>query len=133
MIKSLYHMDQLSRIVVDEAHITFLSDTFRPSMAAMNRTRSQTIEVPIVLMSATVLKKTERDVINSQGFDFTRASILCSNLSRENISICVEILTIVDNKAMMEAVCNKIPTNLYSLNISGGKHVYIIQARSQFE
>lgn len=133
MIKPLYHMGHLYQIVVDDAHLTFSSDTFCPSMAAMNRIRPETIEVPIVLMSATPLKKIERKVLASHGSDFNRAVVIVENLTRKNNSICVEDLNNGANKEMMEAACNKKTTILYSPDIYGCKHDITVLARSQCE
>lgn len=72
LIKSVKHMGRLSRIVVHGVHLTILSNNFCPSIAAMKRVRPETFEVSIVLMSMTVPKKMEKEMLASLGCDFNR-------------------------------------------------------------
>jgi len=75
----------LHYIFVDEAHLVVTALSYRPQMAYVSMLTS--VGAPIVLLSATVPVKMERDLASTFGIDFR---ILRSTTNRENIAYSVK-------------------------------------------
>lgn len=92
IIRTYIQMKRLNRIVIDEAHLTYFSDNYRPSMAFMKRFRPDGVDVQLILLIATVPKSLQTEILTSNGCVPGEVRIVRGNLRRMNIQINVEEL-----------------------------------------
>lgn len=88
---SLIRNTAVVRVVVDEAHSSFLSDEFRPKMQAL--AQLQQAGVPKVFLTATLAPNHEKVLAKYVGMDLTRALVLRSPTARPNHRIQVAKIT----------------------------------------
>ena len=96
VVRTLSSMNALSRIVVDEAHLTVLASNYRQTMLSMKRIRPLHVDVPIVMLTATAPHFLQSTIIHSHGCSTSGTLKIVGDLSRDDLQI--ETRTIEDGK-----------------------------------
>lgn len=133
VVRTLYLMGRLRRVVVDEAHVTLLSDHYRSSMSAMKRIRPEGVSVQLKMMSATVQISIEGDVIVAHGGSADKTVVVRGNLIRDNVAIHVDHLKIGEEKFLLEGCVRKCVEFLVDDRIHTGKHIILVLTRGHCE
>lgn len=82
----LYALNRLIRIVRDVAHETVLASGLRESMASLRPIRGN-MNIPLILLSATVPSCIELAVLEAHGMSAATTQIILGDLSRDNIGL----------------------------------------------
>lgn len=132
-VKMLHKMGALNRIVVDVAHLTYTFDHYRQSMCAMKRLRPKGVDVPLMMMSATVTKNMETEVIVTHGCDVSNVHVIRGCLRRPNVGISIDHLKDGDEGTLPNATVEKSIGYIYNTKMSLRKHILILLSREQCE
>lgn len=103
---SLYRRDKLRRIVVDEAHVPILSDTYRVHMSRMVYVRPESIRknVPVVMLSATVPPILVEKTVRALGCSTESTTEIRGNSERSNLEFEIKKISGNDEKLLFANV-----------------------------
>lgn len=91
VIGTLYNRGVLRRIVIDEVHLTFLH-SFRTSFNRSQMVRPKAVNVPMVMMTATLPVKLEKCILQAYHCDELNTEVIRGSLRRSNVGIHVKNL-----------------------------------------
>ena len=78
--------DRISRIVIDEAHVTILGRHYRYPFRAYNLIRPYGVRAPLIMMTSTCPRRMESEMISAHGAS-AECKVIRGNLHRQNIAL----------------------------------------------